>query len=115
MSRRFRLLLPLLLLLPSLTTVHAQPQDRPMGLSVAALAQADNQFGFSLFRTVFAAQTRTNVVLSPLSASLALQMAYDGARGNTARGMAQVLGVRAGQAQTRTAAHALLQSLAAGS
>lgn len=112
MSRRFRAVVPFLLVLSSLTTVHAQKQNRPVGLSARALAQADNRFGFSLFRTVFSTQARANVVLSPLSASLALQMAYDGARGATAQGMAQALGVHAGQAQTRSAAHALLQALA---
>jgi serine protease inhibitor len=114
MSRRLRFLLMALLPLSSLAVGHAQVQNRPVGLSAAALAQANNQFGVSLFRTVFAAQARANVFLSPLSAALALDMAYDGARGSTSQRMAQVLGVRAGQAPVRSAAHALVASLVAG-
>ena len=111
MNWRLRILLPMVLLLPTLTAAQAQSQRRPMGLSAAALAQADNQFGFSLFRSIFAAQSKANVVLSPLSASMALQIAYDGARADTAQGMARVLGIRGGQAEVRAAAHALLASM----
>ena len=111
MNWRLRILLPMVLILPTVTAAQAQSQRRPMGLSAAALAQADNQFGFSLFRSIFAAQSKANVVLSPLSASMALQIAYDGARADTAQGMARVLGIRGGQAEVRAAAHALLASM----
>jgi serine protease inhibitor len=111
MTWRLRALVAAVLLMFGPTAAQARTQYGPTGLSAAALARADNQFGFSLFRTVFATQTRANVILSPLSASLALQMAYDGARGATAQGMARVLGVQAGQSQVRSAAHTLLASL----
>jgi serine protease inhibitor len=112
MNWRLRIFLPMVLVLSSLTATQAQSQYRPPGLSAAALARADNQFGFSLFRTIFASQSKANLVLSPLSASMALQIAYDGARADTSQGMARVLGLSAGQTQVRAAAHALLASMA---
>lgn len=44
---------------------------------------AANEFSLSLFRTVSAAQTHENVFISPLSASMALAMATNGASGAT--------------------------------
>jgi serine protease inhibitor len=111
MSRRLLFLLAAILPLSSLTIGQTRGQYRPVALSTSALAGANNQFGFSLFRTIFAAQSGSNVFLSPLSASLALDMAYDGARGSTSQSMARVLGVRVGQASVRSAAHALLTSM----
>jgi serpin B len=56
------------------------------------LAAADATFGTDLLRAV-AAQDDSNVVLSPASVAVALQMAYAGARGRTAAEMATVLHV----------------------
>lgn len=49
------------------------------------------RFGFGLFRQVAAQDSGSNVVLSPVSAKLALAMAYNGAVGDTAQAMAKVL------------------------
>lgn len=55
-------------------------------------AAANNGFGLDLFQTVGKATPEKNVFLSPYSISSALAMTYGGARGNTAREMAEVLG-----------------------
>jgi serpin B len=53
--------------------------------------QADAAFGFGLLRAACAAKRAGNVVLSPVSVSSALGLAYLGARGETATEMAKVL------------------------
>lgn len=51
-----------------------------------------NTFGLELFRRVHAKETAPNVFLSPLSASMALGMAMNGAAGETHQGMRKALG-----------------------
>lgn len=58
------------------------------GADPAALVAADNAFGFRLLHAVADAD---NTVLSPVSASLALDMALGGARGTTAKAMRRAL------------------------
>lgn len=57
-----------------------------------ALAAADNAFAGELYHAVAADQSG-NVVMSPASVAIALQMAYAGARGQTATEMAKALHV----------------------
>jgi serpin B len=59
--------------------------------TLRAYGQADTTFGFSLLRAACAGQRDGNVVLSPVSVSSALGLAYLGARGDTATAMARVL------------------------
>ena len=59
--------------------------------SVAAVAQAQNDFGFRLLRTLFSYQPSQNAIISPLSLSQALTMTYNGAGGGTKGAMAEVL------------------------
>jgi serine protease inhibitor len=60
----------------------------------ARLLEAENEFGFQLFRLVYAAETEDdNVMLSPLSVSLALAMTYNGANGETKTAMEKTLKV----------------------
>ena len=54
-------------------------------------ARASNQFGWSLFRKLTADGAATNVVVSPLSVSLALDMTLNGARGATRDEMRRTL------------------------
>lgn len=54
------------------------------------LAQGNNEFAIALFQRLAAAE-RGNIFCSPYSISSALAMTYAGARGQTAREMAQVL------------------------
>jgi serpin B len=56
---------------------------RPLTAGERTLIAAVNDFSFSLFRQLAAAQKDTNVFVSPLSASMALGMTMNGAAGTT--------------------------------
>src|SRR4051794_28249147 len=80
------------------------PADPP---SLAAAVAASNTFGFELYSRVKADQQ--NVVCAPVSASIALAMAWAGARGETRREMARVLALGAtGPERTHAGVAALL-------
>ena len=50
----------------------------------ARLIEAENDFGFEMFRHVVAAEKNAgNIMVSPLSVSLALAMTYNGANNET--------------------------------
>jgi len=58
------------------------------------LVEADNLFGIKLFKEVLQAEEpETNVMISPLSVSLALAMTYNGADGDTKAAMEETLGL----------------------
>jgi serine protease inhibitor len=60
----------------------------------ALLIEAENDFGFELFQNVFASETEfENIMVSPLSVSLALAMTYNGANGETKSAMEKTLKV----------------------
>lgn len=82
MKSRFLILTLLAGLLPAVQ-VHAQNKDR------AALVDGNNQFAFDLYRQL--GQKPGNKFFSPYSISTALGMTYAGARGQTAKDMAQTL------------------------
>jgi serpin B len=65
---------------------------RPLTASEQALVGASNHFAFGLLREASRADTSSNVFLSPLSASMALGMTMNGARGPTFEGMRSTLG-----------------------
>jgi serpin B len=58
----------------------------------AKLIEADAEFSINLFREIAASDTTTNVFISPLSVSIALGMAMNGAGGTTFTEMQQTLG-----------------------
>jgi serine protease inhibitor len=60
---------------------------------VATLVAAENAFGFRLYQYLYGHRAQPNVFISPASIALDLDMAYQGARGTTQRGMATALGV----------------------
>ena len=68
----------------------AQPDGpaRASGSPAAAVA-ASNEFGFALYARLKADQGPGNLICSPISASIALTMAWAGARGETRRQMAR--------------------------
>ncbi len=72
------------------------PRDPgPVSEAEAKLVAAGNEFTWNLFRHVVeqeAANPNKNVFISPLSASLALGMTYNGARSQTQEAMAAALG-----------------------
>ncbi len=55
------------------------------------LVKADNEFGFSLFNGLIEKSPHENVFISPLSISMALQMCYSGADGETKAQIADVM------------------------
>lgn len=83
----------------SACTGSSEPATGPLGslpreLSAAeqAVVEAGNRFAFDLFRQVGATDENGNVFLSPVSASMALGMAMNGARGETLDEMRETLG-----------------------
>ena len=88
------------LALVALTAVCSQdpsgPQEitslpRDLTASEALLVQADNSFGLKLFREIQDGDSGENVFIAPLSVSMALGMAYNGADGATKDAMQEVL------------------------
>ena len=60
----------------------------------ARLIEAENDFGFELFKNVYTSETEfENIMVSPLSVSLALAMTYNGANGETKSAMEKTLKV----------------------
>jgi serine protease inhibitor len=57
----------------------------------AQLVEADNAFGLELFRQIRSASEEENLMISPLSVSVALAMAYNGAGGDTKAEMEKIL------------------------
>ncbi len=76
---------------PTLTRL---PRD--LTASEQQVLQAGNQFSIALFRQLAKAQPGENVFVSPLSASMALGMTMNGARGTTLDAMRATLGVGSG-------------------
>jgi serine protease inhibitor len=61
-----------------------EPQPFSLPPEATELISSDNQFGLNLFKGVLEeAEARENVMISPLSVSLALSMTLNGAEGNT--------------------------------
>lgn len=89
-------------------------QALPRELSAAeteAIASS-NDFAFDLFRVLAAGEREENVLISPLSASMALGMAMNGARGETWDQMRDVLGYRTlEQPSINEAYHGLIELL----
>jgi len=62
----------------------AQPKPIEVSAKTAQLIQNNNQFGLDLFKEIASQEHGdTNVMISPLSATLALAMTYNGAAGTT--------------------------------
>ena len=60
----------------------------------AALIKAGNEFGFDLFQNIYISDKKSdNIMVSPLSVSLALAMTYNGAAGKTKSDMEKTLRV----------------------
>ncbi|HJU65749.1 MAG TPA: serpin family protein [Gemmatimonadaceae bacterium] len=75
---------------PGPQRIEALP--RPLTDAEQKLVSAGNEFSFSLFRQVSAAEPSKNVFISPLSASMALGMTMNGAAGTTFDAMRGTLG-----------------------
>lgn len=90
--------------------------ELPRSLSVAEqeIIQRSNGFGLELLRRVVAADERPNVVLSPLSATMALGMTLNGARGQTFEDMRSTLGFQGMSQQEINASYRALIDLLRG-
>jgi serine protease inhibitor len=77
-------------------------------------SQAANQFAFSLFRRINAAQGDANVFVSPLSVSFALGMTMNGANGSTLDEMRSTLGFGAAELSDINDGYRNLMSLEQG-
>ena len=71
-------------------TPHPMP---PLDLAQQSVVHSSNWFGMNLFKQLNAGSTGRNLMISPLSVSMALGMTLNGARGATKDAMAQTLGV----------------------
>lgn len=68
------------------------PDIRELTQAEKGLVEADNKFGLKLFKeVVFEEDTDKNILISPLSVSMALGMTYNGANGSTEEAMRTTL------------------------
>jgi serine protease inhibitor len=91
----------------------------PLDAQMAAPPETDktvaagNAFGFRLLHTLLGEGDKDNIVISPLSVSLALAIVFNGAGGTTRDAMAQTLGIAAlDDKQVNAASRQLLEFLA---
>lgn len=63
--------------------IPKQPKTIELDEKSAELVEADNAFGLEIFQKIRAESDKENLMISPLSVSLALAMAYNGADGET--------------------------------
>lgn len=87
---------------------------RALSASERAVIGASNRFAFGLLRGVVDRDTASNVFLSPLSASMALGMTMNGARGETFTGMRSALGFGAMETREINASYRSLLDLLLG-
>jgi len=80
--------------------------------TLEAIVEADNAFAFDLYSTVRTNAAPGNLVLSPLSVSLAMSMTYAGAQNTTASEMAKSLHFDAPGLDAHSGQNALSQALA---
>lgn len=67
-------------------------ENIPLTRNEEAIVESNQAFAFKLFREVNTEEIGKNILISPLSASLALSMTYNGADGITAEEMKSTLG-----------------------
>ncbi|MEA1898941.1 MAG: serpin family protein, partial [Bacteroidota bacterium] len=88
------LLIPFLLFTTCQKNPGSLPGPKPINLDQKSLSllEADNEFAFEIFREVLQSEEEEkNIMISPLSISLALAMAYNGADGETKEAMENTL------------------------
>src|SRR5579884_3312042 len=104
MRRRVTILAVLVVMLSSSLVAHAQPVRSP--------SASANALGFKLFARLTAGSSK-NVLISPASIGLAMDVVFDASRGVTRQQMAPVLGLGGvSNAQERRATSQLINALA---
>src|SRR6056297_1145878 len=94
MKRLLFLLFAIIFLAGCNLTGDAPDNEINITEKTAMLIEAENDFGFELFKNVYATETESeNIMVSPLSVSLALAMTYNGANGETQAAMEKTLKV----------------------
>src|SRR4051794_27856744 len=98
-----------MLVLSVLVATSALAIEPPSGRTAA---RANNAFGLNLFRAVTKRNEKGNKFLSPVSAYLALSLAYNGATGNTLAEMEDALALgRLDRDEVNQANELLIRSL----
>lgn len=69
------------------------PKEIDISLKSQQIVEADNAFGLDVFQRILANEEEDNFMISPLSISMALSMAYNGAETDTKAEIADALGV----------------------
>ncbi|QIA07317.1 serpin family protein [Draconibacterium halophilum] len=91
------LLLLFLIVVSSCSTTNDDPnpiKTIELDEKSAELIEAENEFGLELFQKIYAEEVESdNIMVSPLSVSLALAMTYNGANGETKTAMEETLKV----------------------
>lgn len=90
----FILSIVLLIGFASCNTLNTQPNENKkidLDSKSAQLVEANNAFGLELFQKIRQNSTEDNIMVSPLSVSLALGMAYNGANGDTKTEMEEAM------------------------
>ena len=78
-------------------------------MKLSGVVSANENFGFKLLADLHKRDSDKNIFISPLSVSIALTMAYNGAAGETQRAMAKVLEIEGMDLQTINRANAQLR------
>ena len=94
----------------SSTDVFDDALDFINNSSYSSVASANTTFGFKLLRDLQKRQPDTNIMISPLSISIALTMTYNGAVGETQRAMAGVLEIESLGIETVNRSNAALRN-----
>src|SRR5580700_9220906 len=94
------------------SSVQRDPPSSIPASALSAAVTANNAFAVDLYGRVLAGASSGNLLTSPVSASLALTMAYAGAKGTTATQMATALHLGAGASSIFDGQNALSAALA---
>lgn len=70
----------------------SKPDQDVLNSFDASMVERANEFGFNLYKNL--AQSNENMMISPVSISLAMDMAYNGATGETREAMAKALNIQ---------------------
>ena len=71
--------------------VSTRNDPRPLTATETRLVQSYNAFGFKLLSEIVSNQTNKNIILSPVSVSMALGMTMNGSAGSTEEAMKSTL------------------------